>query len=214
MTGSDPDGDALTWRLSYGDGTSEATGSTLPASGNHTFLSAGNYTVQLTVTDGKLSTSSTVSIAVQDASFTLPPPVTFTGTATGVCGDAGFILSLMEADCYPEESIITHPFTMPIGVKGIVVSLTWTFPAAGGSDLDLYLLDQGSNEVADSACANTDPAPNPEIPMFGPFFSCVRGNSEEITLVDLALAADQTWSAVIYPYQAPEVDYSLTITYS
>ena len=54
----DPDGDALTYEWDFGDGTPKSTA----ANPQHTFTQAGNYTVQLTVTDtsGKAGTSSVV----------------------------------------------------------------------------------------------------------------------------------------------------------
>ena len=54
----DPDGDTLTYEWDFGDGTPKSTA----ANPQHTFTAAGNYTVQLTVTDssGKAGTSSVV----------------------------------------------------------------------------------------------------------------------------------------------------------
>jgi PKD repeat protein/glucose/arabinose dehydrogenase len=45
---SDPDGDPLSWRWSFGDGTSSTA-----ANPSHTYLSSGSYTVALTVSDGR-----------------------------------------------------------------------------------------------------------------------------------------------------------------
>ena len=54
----DPDGDPLTYEWDFGDGTPKSTA----ANPQHTFTAAGNYTVQLTVTDtsGKAGTSAVV----------------------------------------------------------------------------------------------------------------------------------------------------------
>lgn len=54
LTGSDPDGDALSWTLVFGDATTAATGTTLPANVTHEYT-LGNYTANFTVTDGKAS---------------------------------------------------------------------------------------------------------------------------------------------------------------
>ncbi len=58
-TSSDPDGDALTYTWNFGD-TSTGTGVTT----SHTFATAGSFTVGLTVSDGKLSTSTTKNLTI------------------------------------------------------------------------------------------------------------------------------------------------------
>lgn len=209
--GSDPDGQALTYRLVFGDGSADATGS-VPASVEHAFTQAGNHTVELIVSDGKLSGNATATIAViAGDTGVVPPPVTFTGTATGMC-------QLFDPDfndvCVPEDAPIDHLFTMTPAVRKIVVSLTWDMPVPTASDLDLYVYDASGAEAGSSTCGNVDPAPNPDVPVLGHPFSCVRGNSEEAVIEGIALAQDATWTAHIDPYQAPSVKYTLTVTYS
>jgi glucose/arabinose dehydrogenase len=65
----DPDGDALTYEWSFGDGTPPAGG----AQPTHTYTVPGNYTARLTVRDGKSGTASaTAQIVVGDS----PPQAT------------------------------------------------------------------------------------------------------------------------------------------
>jgi PKD repeat protein len=211
LAGTDPDGDALTYTLDLGDGAAAKTGS-LPATVNHTFA-VGNYTIELTVSDGKLADNATVSIAaLAGKSGGIPPVVTFTGTATGFCGDAGFLLTATDGECFPDEVTPQHTFTMTSAVSKVVILLEWEVPYA--TDLDLYIYDLGGEEVGQSGCANLDPYPNPALPVVGPAFGCVRGASEEATITGISQASDPTWSALVYPYQAAEVDYTLTVTYS
>jgi PKD repeat protein len=64
---SDPDGGALTYSWSFGDGTPNATGVTL----THVYQNPGVYTAALTVRDGRGGTASTTT---QITVSTVPPP--------------------------------------------------------------------------------------------------------------------------------------------
>lgn len=82
LTGSDPDGDALTWTLSFGDGSSPATGSTLPSGVNHTYAD-GNYTAFYNVTDGKATATYNVTVVVAAPSG--GTSLTFSGDVANYC---------------------------------------------------------------------------------------------------------------------------------
>ncbi|MCA1810961.1 MAG: PKD domain-containing protein [Halobacteriales archaeon] len=64
LGGSDPDGDALHWSLSFGDNSSSAQGDALPANATHAYAKAGTYNVTLLVSDGRESTTQTASVNV------------------------------------------------------------------------------------------------------------------------------------------------------
>lgn len=100
FTASDPDGDAFTWVLVYGDNQT-ATGDHPRGNISHTFEAAGNYTAELIVTDaGGLNATSSVAILVTAAAGgAIPPPITFTG-------------SFMSAF----DSPAVHTFTLGAGV--------------------------------------------------------------------------------------------------
>jgi glucose/arabinose dehydrogenase/PKD repeat protein len=67
---SDPDGDALTWLWTFGDGQS---GTTSVATTSHSYA-AGNYTASLSVRDSKGATSAPVTVAISSGN-TAPAPV-------------------------------------------------------------------------------------------------------------------------------------------
>ena len=73
LTGSDPDGDALTWTLTMGDGShdSDRTGTSLPANVTHAYLGSGNYTVVYNLTDGQATASYNLTIAINAAAPSL-----------------------------------------------------------------------------------------------------------------------------------------------
>jgi PKD repeat protein/flagellar hook assembly protein FlgD len=64
VTGSDADGDALTWSLDFGDGSALTKGSLPHDPVGHTYDKAGTYLVRLVVSDGKLTTVKTATVVV------------------------------------------------------------------------------------------------------------------------------------------------------
>ncbi|MEK6985916.1 MAG: PKD domain-containing protein [Candidatus Thermoplasmatota archaeon] len=94
LNGTDPDGDALTWSLSFGDSMVQ-NGTALPTSVTHTYASAGNYTAILEVADGKLASNTTFALHVLGAVTASAQPVTFTGHA--ILPDPTF---LAEGECF------------------------------------------------------------------------------------------------------------------
>jgi len=66
-TSSDPDGDALTYSWDFGDHSPAATGATQ----THTYADNGTYSVTLTVSDGKASSTATTTATIAN----VPPTV-------------------------------------------------------------------------------------------------------------------------------------------
>ncbi|MCA1811951.1 MAG: PKD domain-containing protein [Halobacteriales archaeon] len=63
LTGSDADGDALNWTLTFGDGN-RTSGVGLPANVTHGFHLGGNFTVTLLATDGHANATASVLVRV------------------------------------------------------------------------------------------------------------------------------------------------------
>jgi hypothetical protein len=74
-TGSDADGDSLTYSLSFGDGTAASTGTALPADIVHQYSVVGNFTAKLTVGDGKSEVNTTALVAATAAAAAGGPQV-------------------------------------------------------------------------------------------------------------------------------------------
>jgi PKD repeat protein len=64
LNGTDADADSLNWTLVFGDGSTNATGKTLPSVVAHTYAAAGKFNATLIVRDGTLQTKSNVTIAI------------------------------------------------------------------------------------------------------------------------------------------------------
>lgn len=62
LTGQDPDGDAVSWTLAFGDGN-VTNGTSLPAAVEHTYV-PGNYSVRYNVTDGRLTSTFNLTLTV------------------------------------------------------------------------------------------------------------------------------------------------------
>lgn len=74
LGGTDPDTDALSWVLHFGDGN-QTSGTTLPTTVPHAFATAGNYTASLVVSDGSLNRTATATVSATGASAPTEPTI-------------------------------------------------------------------------------------------------------------------------------------------
>lgn len=169
VTVSDLDGDNVTWRLDFGNGTDAQNGTTANATVTHAFSAAGNHTVTLSASDGAANATTNLTIVVTGGAFVSnpQPSITFTGTVG-----------------MPESSA-SHPFELLPGNSKMTVTLTWG-AANGIGDLDLSLQDAGGSDVDASESFNT--------PVGTPFTSA----TESIVVDDAGvLAATGTWGITV-----------------
>ena len=93
ISASDPDNDALSYTLDWGDGSTTASGSIPSGSLSHTYTRAGAFTVRLGVGDGQLTTVRTATVNVglseplaanpgDDVQAVVGTPVAFDGSAS------------------------------------------------------------------------------------------------------------------------------------
>jgi hypothetical protein len=82
LNGTDPDGDALTWHLAFGDGNS-TNGTSVPATLDHNYTApSGNLTVHYTLTDGKSPVTYNVTLNMTGGGA---PAFVFTGAVAQSC---------------------------------------------------------------------------------------------------------------------------------
>ena len=130
---SDPDGDALTYEWSFGDGASD-TG----ASVSHTFASAGTYAVTLTVSDGSLTDAATETITITAANQA--PTAAFTSSSTtGVSPHAITFDASSSSD--PDGDALTYSWSFGDGASDTGASVSHTFASAGTYAVTLTVSD-------------------------------------------------------------------------
>lgn len=71
---TDANNDTLTYTLSFGDGSVNATGTLPSANVTYAFAAAGNYTAQLIVSDGKLAGNKTLLVSMVAAAVAAVDP--------------------------------------------------------------------------------------------------------------------------------------------
>lgn len=122
LSGSDADGDNLTWSFDAGDGNTTANGTSLPATVNVTYAAVGNHSATLTVSDGTNETVQTFLVSVAEAA-----PAVVEDTRTILEGEVSATCS----NCY---------------IVGSNACVDWNLQTPGGDctwfDLDPALVGQ------------------------------------------------------------------------
>ncbi|MEV8517186.1 PKD domain-containing protein [Dactylosporangium sp. NPDC051484] len=132
VAGSDREGDALTYTLDFGDGTTDH-GALPHAAVTHTYVRAGTFVARLTVSDGRLSTYRTVTFVVapgepliadagDDVNAVVDEPVRFDGGGSrpslGIesyqwaFGDGGSASGVVADHTYTREGTYTATLTV------------------------------------------------------------------------------------------------------
>ena len=150
---ADPDGSIASYAWSWGDGT---TGS--GAIGGHTYAAAGSYTVTLTVTDNRGTTSSVSHlVTVTGGAANMPPSaVAAVSCAQLVCTASG------AGSTDPDGSIASYDWSWGDGATGTGVTSSHTYAAAGSYPVALTVTDNagataGATRTATPAAAPSGP---------------------------------------------------------
>jgi PKD repeat protein len=135
-TSTDPDGDVVAWDWDFGDGSSSA----LP-SPKHSYASAGNRTVQLTVTDDDGLTHS-VSQQVSPPGGSNEPP---TPNLRWTC--SGLSCTFTDISSDPDGSISTRSWSFGDGGSSSSKTASHAFAAAGTYVVTLRVTDNGGADA-------------------------------------------------------------------
>jgi PKD repeat protein len=142
-TGTDPDGDPLTYSWDFGDG-----GSSLLQNPSHTYTAAGTYTATVTVSDGRGGTATdTVVVTVGNRA----PQVEL--TATPESGTAPLTVSFSAAGSDPDGDALTYVFDFGEGKPtkpGPARTATHKYGKAGVYTAKVTVTDTGGATATDS----------------------------------------------------------------
>ncbi len=155
---SDPDGDALTYAWTFGDG-----GSGEGATPTHSFAAAGNYDVCLTVNDGLADSDPACTTAVVNTAPVANPGGPYLGAInTAIAFDGS-------GSSDPDGDALTYAWTFGDGGSGEGAMPTHSYAEAGTYDLCLTVNDGlvDSDPACTTAVVNTAPVANPGGPYLG-----------------------------------------------
>ena len=127
---SDPDGDALSYDWNFGDGSAHGSGS-MP---NHTYNTAGRYTVTLTVNDGHGGTNST-TLSI-DAGNRAPTPTITSPTSTKTFA-VGETLTLHGSATDPEDGTLPNSALTWVVIKHHDTHVHPFLPETTGNDIPI-----------------------------------------------------------------------------
>ena len=152
---ADADGDALTYRWDFGDGTPPAGG----VQATHTYATGGAYPVVLTVDDGTGLWNATDSAAI--TLVINRPPVAMAGANKGAC--AGDVVVLDASDSYdPDGGLLRYQWDFGDGTGADIVNPTKIYNNGGVYPVTLRVADESgfaNNGHTDRIVVQVDESP-------------------------------------------------------
>jgi PKD repeat protein len=153
---ADPDGDALTYSWTFGDGTPATTGS----AASHAYADNGTYTVVLTVSDGSLSSDDTVAVQISNVA----PVVGDLGSAEILPGE-----TYAAAGSFVDPGADTWTATVdygdgsgvqPLPLVGMTFALSHVYAAKGAFTVTVTVTDDDAGaDTAETQVAVANRAP-------------------------------------------------------
>jgi PKD repeat protein len=119
LDGHDADKDALNWTLTFAPSGDAANGTSLPANVTRSFAK-GNYTVTLTVSDGRLNATAVVNVTVSEAgAVATPEPLGhFEGSASAPCPGCPVQYNVCLGLYAGQNEVQCYYFDLPEGAAG------------------------------------------------------------------------------------------------
>ena len=214
----DPDGDPLSYKWSFGDG-STATGT----SPGHKYSSPGTYTVKLTVTDPDgLSASDTTTCTVVEPEQEPPPPPPNQSPVADVggpySGKVGQKIYFSGAGSYdPDGRIVGYKWSFGDGAAATGGSVTHVYSEPGTYTVTLKVTDDdGAVDTASTTCKVTIVQPSGYFTVNGQKVTktgtiTIGSNVLDITFV-CTDGASYVTSVLVKAYQEDQVKESVTLS--
>ena len=193
-TSYDEDGSIVSRNWDFGDGA-EAQG----ASVQHTFGSAGNYSVVLTVTDNDgLTATDAVTISVSSPTGNQPPTASF--TLTPASGQVPLTVSVdATASSDPDGSIASYSWSYGDGSTATGVTASYVYSEPGNYDLVLTVTDnEGATATQTQSVSVTAPGNQPPTAAFTA--SATSGVAPLSVSFDASTSSDADGSIVSYSW--------------
>lgn len=176
LNGTDADGDGVTWVLAFGDGSNE-TGTSLPATVDHSYAAAGNYSAQLTLEDGQATAVLNVSVLATAA--TAGGSQTATGSwlqgnvMVGCFADTAFGMPNYPAEL---DGVLYASFAIDALTYGLPVKIAISSAAVADSPGFTFLDADGG--ILATGFMSDPPKTVPEGAATGVFWVCAGGPME------------------------------------
>ena len=154
-SGTDPDNDPLSFSWNFGDGTPAATGATP----SHTYAQAGDFTVTLTVSDGRGGTTSGTATAhiVPTPPVNQPPTANAGGPYNGTVGQA---VAFSGSGTDPDSDPLTFSWNFGDGTPAATgPTPSHTYAQAGDFTVTLTVSDGRGGTTSATATAHIVPTP-------------------------------------------------------
>ncbi len=162
LNATDANGDALTYVLSFGDGSANKTGSLPSANLTYTYATKGNYTARLVVSDGRASANATTTVQAQAVGVSGPAAIPADQVITGTLRCVPDLF-LGYNDAVPGSSADTT-FTVVAGLTKLTVTLSYSDPGGQG----LVDLDEVVTDAAGAATTSNEAGPEPALEFLAP----------------------------------------------
>lgn len=189
----DPEGNALSYIWTFGDGTSSTT-----ANPGKTYSAAGTYAVQLTASDGVNSTDSAILTITVGTTVIIDEPPVAVASASPTLGVAPLVVTFSSAGSFdPEGANLSYSWDFGDGTSSTSANPVHTYQSAGTYGARLSVSD-GQKSTQSGIMTITATSSSTDSIAGSTFVDFEAG--EDGTVITAAIAASAT-KGQVFPWQ-------------